>query len=110
MNSAWKIRQTKPAKQDRINIIRWTIERFGPDQAETYAETLALALAALRSGPDIIGVKKLDDLAPGIHTLHVARNGRKGRHFIVFRISDSHTIDVLRLLHDGMDLAAHLPE
>jgi toxin ParE1/3/4 len=66
-------------------------------------------LRALRSGPDIPGGVQRDDLAPGILTLHVARNGRKGRHFIVFRVGDDHVIDVLRLLHDSMDLSSHLP-
>jgi toxin ParE1/3/4 len=35
--------------------------------------------------------------------------GRKGRHFVVFRMPDGQTIDVIRLLHDSMDLAKHLP-
>jgi toxin ParE1/3/4 len=36
--------------------------------------------------------------------------GRKGRHFVVFRIADAQTIDVIRLLHDSMDVAKHLPD
>ncbi|MFT4195795.1 type II toxin-antitoxin system RelE/ParE family toxin [Ottowia sp.] len=110
MSGAWKVRQTQSARQDRTAIIRWTIQHFGVNQAETYAETIALALAALCNGPDSVGIKKRDDLGNGIHTLHVARNGRKGRHFIVFRIGDPQTIEVLRLLHDSMDFAAHLAE
>ena len=45
-------------------------------------------------------------------TLHVARKGRKGRHFVVFRVArdpDHDVIEVLRLLHDSMDLQRHLP-
>ncbi|NBU77128.1 MAG: type II toxin-antitoxin system RelE/ParE family toxin, partial [Planctomycetes bacterium] len=40
--------------------------------------------------------------------LHVARQGRAGRHFVVFRAAGS-DIDVLRLLHESMDLPRHLP-
>ena len=43
-------------------------------------------------------------------TLHVARKGRKGPHFVVFRVAPSRSeqvIDVLRLLHDSMDLPRH---
>ncbi len=36
--------------------------------------------------------------------------GRKGRHLVVFRIADGQAIDVIRLLHDSMDLAKHLPD
>jgi len=104
----WKVRQTRGSRQDRAQIIRWTIRQFGTRQAEIYAETIALAIASLRDCPNITGVKQRDDLGSGIHTLHVARNGRKGRHFIVFRVSGAHIIDVLRLLHDNMDLINHL--
>ena len=47
-----------------------------------------------------------------IRTLHVARDGRKGRHFVMFRVGSidgRDVIDVLRLLHDSMDLERHLP-
>jgi hypothetical protein len=40
------------------------------------------------------------------------RHGRKGRHFVVSQIGRSEGrdfIDVLRLLHDAMDLPRHLP-
>jgi len=39
--------------------------------------------------------------------LHVARRGRRGRHFIVYRCIDGETIDVIRILHDSMELARH---
>jgi toxin ParE1/3/4 len=73
-----------------------------------YAETLSLAIGVLAKGPEIFGTKRRDEIGHGILTLHVARQGRKGRHFVVFRISGATTIDVLRLLHDSMDLARHL--
>jgi len=104
----WKAEQTSRAKRDHADIIRWTAEHFGPRQAHIYNETLNRALVALHGGPGILGVKQRDDLAPGILTLHVARGWRKRRHFIVFRIRDKCCIEVLRLLHDGMDLSNHL--
>ena len=53
-----------------------------------------------------------DDIMPGLLFLHVARAGRKGRHFILFRVSTrgkEKYVDVLRLLHDSMDFIRHLP-
>jgi plasmid stabilization system protein ParE len=39
----------------------------------------------------------------------VARQGWRGRHFIMFRADDAcHCIDVLRVLHDSMDLTRHI--
>jgi toxin ParE1/3/4 len=49
-------------------------------------------------------------LGVGIASLHVARNGSKGRHIVIFRVvslDDTAVIKVLRLLHDSMDLQRH---
>jgi toxin ParE1/3/4 len=108
----WTIRLAAAAEQDYREILRWTVENFGRGQAKTYARTLSDALRDLTLGPSITGVRLRDDIGPDIHTLHVARKGRKGRHFVVFRIDPArgeHIIDVLRLLHDSMDLPRHLP-
>lgn len=112
MKQLWTIRLAAAAEQDFREILRWTGENFGRGQARTYARTLSNALHDLALGPSIMGVRRRDDIGLGIHTLHVARKGRKGRHFIAFRVVPSrgeHIIEVLRLLHDSMDLPRHLP-
>jgi len=108
MSRAWRVRLTQQAERDLLNILRWTAERFGTLQAENYAETLMSAIEALSDGPDIPGTKDRDELAPGVRLLHVARYGRKGRHFVVFRSAEEQIIEVLRLLHDSMELAIHM--
>ena len=110
MSALWKVRLAARAELDFSEIITWTIENFGERQAKTYVETLSLAIEALHDGPDILGSKVRDEIGLGIRTLHVARQGRKGRHFVAFSVSEGHIINVLRLLHDSMDLAIHLPE
>ena len=86
----------------------WTVKTFSEDQANNYAETIALAIESLEGGPDILGARAREDIQPGIRTWHVARQGRAGRHFVVFRAAGS-DIDVLRLLHESMELPRHLP-
>ena len=111
MKQRWTIRLAEAAGQDYQAILRWTVENFGRAQARTYAKTLNSALQDLAQGPDVIGARLREEIGPDIHTLHVARHGRKGRHFVVFRISpspDASIIEVLRLLHDSMDLPRHL--
>lgn len=111
MKQRWTIRLAEAAGQDYQAILRWTVENFGRAQARTYAKTLNSALQDMAQGPDVIGARLREDIGPDIHTLHVARHGRKGRHFVVFRISpspDASIIEVLRLLHDSMDLPRHL--
>lgn len=111
-STIWTVRLSAAAERDFQEILRWTADRFGRPQASTYARVLSAALEALVSGPTIIGVRRRDEIGPGLLTLHVARKGNKGRHFVLFRITpntDERTIDVLRLLHDSMDISRHLP-
>ena len=109
MSRPWRIRLSDQAERDLIAISRWTAENFGHSQAEQYVETILQAIDDLIAGPETLGTKARDELAPGIRTLHTARHGRKARHFVVFRVADDQVLEVLRLLHDSMDLARHLP-
>jgi toxin ParE1/3/4 len=68
-----------------------------------------LAIEALHGGPEVVGTKARDEIARGVRTLHVARQGRKGRHLVVFKAAEGQIVEVLRLLHDSMDLARHVP-
>jgi toxin ParE1/3/4 len=110
MSPVWAVRLAEKAEHDLLDALVWTTDQFGALQADDYLETLTLALEALADGPNIVGSKVRDDIGLGIRTLHVARLGRKGRHLVVFRFADGQVIDVIRLLHDSMDLAKHLPD
>ena len=109
MNKIWQIRLGQQAERDFVDILRWTAKFFGETQAQTYSATISLALRALMDGPEILGSKLRDNIEPGIRTLHVSRLGRKGRHFVLFRVGGDHMIDILRLLYDSMELSRHLP-
>ena len=107
----WTVRLTAAAEADFEEILRWTVEQFGGAQARIYTETVLAALNDLAAGPTVLGAKERDDILKGLFTLHVARKGRKGRHFVMFRIAhspDRDVIEILRLLHDAMDLQRHL--
>lgn len=101
------------AEADFEAILEWTLGQFGNAQVGLYAETLSLAVEALTAGPAQSGVRARPEIGKGMFTLHVAREGRRGRHFVLFRAEANPThprIDVLRILHDSMDLARHVPE
>lgn len=105
----WTVRLTAAAASDFEHIIDWSIEHFGDSQAAAYAETLSLAVEALADGPSVAGAKQRDEILKGLYSLHVARQGRKGSHFVMYRVAGSgDAIEVLRLLHDSMDLPRHL--
>ena len=107
----WRIRLSASAEADLRDILRWTARQFGEAQAGIYHDVLASAIAALADGPDTPGVRKRDEIASGLMTLHVARGKRRGRHLVLFRArtaSEPPVVDVLRLLYDAMDPSRHV--
>jgi toxin ParE1/3/4 len=107
----WPIRLTAGAEADLKHILVWSARQFGAERTRVYAQTMSSAIEALAAGPDVTGAQRREDIGKGLLALHVAREGRKGRHFLIFRvrkIAKTETIEVLRLLHDAMDLSRHL--
>lgn len=103
----WRVRLAAAAEADFHDILRWTVEHFGKARARAYAGALSEAIAILTDGPHVAGAKERDDIVKGLIALHV----RKGRHFVIYRVgvpAEPPVIDVLRLLHDAMDLPRHL--
>jgi toxin ParE1/3/4 len=105
----WRVRLGAAAELDFANILKWTLENFGPRQSQVYRDTIVLAIGELGNGPDAAGSKPRDDILSGLRTLHVARHGRRGRHFLLYRMASGRIIEVVRILHDRMDLPRHLP-
>jgi toxin ParE1/3/4 len=106
------VRLAAAAEVDYYAILAWTAEQFGLAQMHVYKETLTAALDALDAGPTAPGAKPAVDLPQGFFALHVARRRRKGRHVIVFRVrrdGQEEHVEVLRILHDAMDISRHLP-
>jgi toxin ParE1/3/4 len=105
----WRVRLGAVAEVDFANILKWTTENFGARQAAIYRDTLVQAIGELAKGPDIPGSTARNEIMSGLRTLHVARHGRRGRHFLLYRAVEGRIIEIGRILHDQMDLPRHLP-
>lgn len=105
----WDIRLSADAENDFVRIIEYSIDAFGERQTDLYRGLIFDALSALAAGPDVAGSIGRDDIRSGLRSLHITRQGRRGRHFIVYRAAPDNVIVVLRILHDAMDLARHIP-
>ena len=103
----WAVRLSATAEADYAESLRWTARQFGATKAAKYGVLLARSLARLERGPIAAEVRQRDEIGAGLRTLHV---GRRGRHIILFRVGSelTGTIDVLRILHDSIDLARHV--
>ena len=105
----WDIRLGAEAKKDFTRILEYTSDIFGQRQSDIYKTLIQESLAALMAGPSAPGSVARDEIRPGLRSLHVARRGRHGRHFIIYRAASDNFIVVLRILHDAMDLVSHIP-
>jgi toxin ParE1/3/4 len=104
----WRVRLGAAAELDFANIIKWTAENIGARQSRIYRDTLVQALGQLTDGPDVAGSRARDEIMPGLRTLHVARHGRRGSHFLMYRVAPKSTIEIVRILHDRTDLQRHI--
>ncbi|HLH10455.1 MAG TPA: type II toxin-antitoxin system RelE/ParE family toxin [Methylovirgula sp.] len=105
----WRVRLGAAAEVDFANILKWTAENFGARQSRIYRDTLVQAIGELAGGPDAAGSRARDEIMAGLRTLHVARRGRRGNHFLMYRTAPNSTIEIVRILHDRMDLRRHVP-
>ena len=87
------------ARQDFIDILRYTGATWGQSQLLIYRDKMNDALQGIGDNPQL-GHHR-DDL-PTTHLAYPVRS-----HVIVYRI-DADSIGVVRILHQRMSLAAHI--
>ncbi|MBU6372951.1 MAG: type II toxin-antitoxin system RelE/ParE family toxin [Alphaproteobacteria bacterium] len=104
----WAVVLGGEAERDFANIIEWTARTFGPHQAIVYAQHLKALVSVFRNGPQPAGYRARDEIGAGWCTLHLRMLGLNGRHFALYRAQDR-TIQIVRILHDSMELARHVP-
>lgn len=97
--SALPIKLSPQARQDFIDILRFTGETWGQDQILIYRDKINIALQAIGLNPQL-GHHR-DDL-PSTHRAYPV-----GSHVIVYRL-DRECIGVVRILHQRMSLTRHI--
>ncbi len=90
------------ARADLDEIWDYSVEQWGAERAEAYILQIRDACEALASGRK--KGRAIDDIRPGYLKLAA------GSHFLFFRIGNGGIIDVVRILHQRMDVSAHLNE
>jgi toxin ParE1/3/4 len=84
-----------PAAADLLDIVRYTHQRWGGAQAQSYREELELALQHLSLTPDV--GRRRDAVAPGLRSFALAQH-------VAFYIERKDRIIVLRILHPRMNV------
>lgn len=87
------------ARQDFIDILRYTGETWGQNQLLVYRDNINDALQAISHNPQL-GHQRAD--LPSTHLAYLV-----GSHIIVYR-TGTDTVGVVRILHQRMSLIKHL--
>ena len=84
-----------------------------------YQALILAALQALADWPYRIGSLDRDELAPGLRSYHLIYSRQQAkqtrgtvkspRHIVFYPVANDDLIEVVRLLHDAMELQLHLP-
>lgn len=101
---------TEPAERDIRDILRNTMQMFGPQQVQAYARIIERGIELVSEDPDRPGSIERAELAPGVRLLHLeipARRRGGAAHCLYYmkgRLSDD-TIGVIvvRVLHERME-------
>jgi len=88
------------AQADLEEIWDYTHERWGVDQAEEYLRELQRAIERAAANPRI--GRACDEIRPGYRKLAA------GSHTLFYRVTAAGVIDVVRVLHQRMDVDRHL--
>lgn len=107
------------AEEDIRSILAWSREMFGEPARQRYAALLSQAIVDVAADPFRAGVHEADDVSPGLRIYHVTHSRRRRmvaasrvvapRHFLLFRLRHETRLEVVRVLHDSMQLSRHVP-
>jgi toxin ParE1/3/4 len=104
MPKPWRL--TRAAEASLIEIARWTVETFGPRQADAYEEDLIATCRDIAAGTALSqDCRRLidPDLAEDL------RFARCGQHVIVF-VEDPDQVIIIDFLHSRSNLPGKLAE
>ncbi|WP_438302079.1 type II toxin-antitoxin system RelE/ParE family toxin [Pseudomonas sp. NMS19W] len=101
---------------DIADTLRFTEVRLGESVRNRYREVLQETFLALAAQPALVGSKMRDELSPGLRSLHLSFNmlqmtdGRalRPRHIVFYRTGTDQIVEILRVLHDAMEVAQNL--
>lgn len=89
---------TARARNDLKTIGRYTLKKWGKSQRDSYLRQIDAAFFALAENPD--KGRSCDDIRPEYFKYRV------GHHFVFYRVSPSR-IEIIRILHERMDVSKH---
>ncbi|MBV5914642.1 type II toxin-antitoxin system RelE/ParE family toxin [Pseudomonas aeruginosa] len=111
-----KYRISHDAQADIVDILRFTHNRFGDAARRCYQALIGTALEAVATDPLRLGSISREELGAGLRSIHLVycrsmpNVGKvvRPRHFVFYRVATDQVLEVVRVLHDSMELERHL--
>lgn len=98
-----KYRMTRKAVEDLSEIWNYTFDKWTERQADDYYNMLIVSCQKIATNPKLFG-KRYDEIFVGL------RGYRTGRHLLFYRVLDSGDVEIIRILHERMDLRSRMEE
>jgi len=108
------------ARTDIVDILRLSQTQFGDQARQRYQALILAALHDIAGVPTRIGSHDCDEIAPGLRSYHLIYSRQQAknlqgtvknpRHIVFYRVANDDVIEVIRLLHDAMDVQLHLSQ
>lgn len=110
-------RISEDARADIVDILGYSQAQFGLAARRRYQGLILATLEAIANQPDRIGSNDRDEISPGLRSLHLvhcrisspAGRVQRPRHVVFYRLGADAVVEVVRLLHDAMEVQRHLP-
>jgi toxin ParE1/3/4 len=113
-------RISNAARSDIVDILRLSQTQFGDQARQRYQALILTALQDIAGMPYRIGSHYRDEIAPGLRSYHLIYSRQRAkqtkgtvkspRHIVFYRVANDEVIEVVRLLHDAMEVQLHLPK
>ena len=94
---------TTKALEDLVSIWDYTVSTWSERQAEVYYDKLMGSCEKIALNPKIIG-RRYKQIAEGLFGFKV------DKHVIFYRIVSNDNVEIIRILHENMDLPDRLRE
>ncbi len=109
-----------PTQSDIVDILSHCQIQFGTTARQRYQDLILTALEDIANTPNRIGSSFRDEIAPGLKSFHLYHSRKRAatskglvqrpRHIIFYRLADDQVIEIVRLLHDALEVRLHLPQ
>lgn len=96
-----KFHFTRKAVEDLTNIWNYTVDTWSEQQADAYYEMLISSCRKVACDPVLFG-RKYNEITEGLYGF------KANKHIIFYRIATSEEIEIVRILHERMDLSNKL--